>query len=80
MLDFKMHVSQARQGRRETYSRDRAAGATRHFPKYRCLRRQRDAYFHTSPLVQHNWDPRPDTIRYRIAPDLLCTRFYPRMH
>lgn len=50
--------------------------ATRPFPKYRYLLRQREAsYFQTSPLAQHSWDPRPGTIRCRIAPDLLCTRF-----
>lgn len=49
--------------------------ATRPFPKYRCLLRQKEAsYFQTSPLAQHNWDPRPGTIRCRIAPDLLCIR------
>lgn len=78
-----MHFSQARQGRGGLVSRREAVQqgqsswkATRPFPKYRCLLRQREAsYFQTSPLAQHNWDPRPGTIRCRIAPDLLCIRF-----
>lgn len=82
ILDFKMHFSQARQGRGGLVSRREAVQqgqsswkATRLFPKYRCLLRQREAsYFQTSPLAQHNWDPRPGTIRCRIAPDLLCIR------
>lgn len=48
----------------------------RHFHKLRCLLRQSEAsYFQANPLVQHNWDPRSDPIKCRIAPDLQCTRF-----
>lgn len=53
--------------------------ATQPSPEHRCLLRQSEvSYFQTGSLVNHNWDPRPDTIRYRLVPDLLCTRFYPR--
>lgn len=87
ILDFKMHFSQARQGRGGLVSRREAVQqgqsswkATRPFPKYRCLLRQREAScFQTSPLAQHNWDPTPGTIRCWIALDLLCIRFYPGM-
>lgn len=49
----------------------RTARGPQAFPKHRCLLRQSEAsHSQTSPLVQYSWDPRPDTIRCRVAPGL----------
>lgn len=63
--------------RRDCTTRTEQLESHGHFPKLRCLLKQNEAScFQTNPLVQHNWDPRSDTVRCRIAPDLLCTRFF----